>query len=245
MLGSLCVKQPSITIDEFLADDALDRLDFVKVDVEGGELAVLDGAKQALAEHEPLVVLEFNSFGMTFHNAVLPQRALVRILETFPHVYVMDRSDGRLACLEKPKEAYELLYENGIHGPADNLLCSFHDLGVEERYSRLVSYNQDAAGLRVEAMKRTVSWRVTAPLRRTRNVSTSTLGPRRSPTGCGPSSSARPNARARRRLVRPSAASETFALPARASRGRKAMFRLGTSDLPVGTRCGDTGQSGR
>ena len=137
--------------------------------MEGGELSVLDGAKQALAEHQPLVVLEFNSFGMTFHNAVLPQRALVRILETFPHVYVMDRSDGRLACLETPKEAYELLYENGIHGPADNLLCSFDDLGVEERYSRLVSYkSKDAAGLRVEAMKRTVSWRVTAPLRRTR-----------------------------------------------------------------------------
>ena len=169
VLGSLFVKQPSITIDQFVADHALDRLDFVKVDVEGGELSVLDGAKQALADHEPIVVLEFDSFGMTFHNAVLPQRALVQILETFPHVYVMDRSDGRLACLEKPKEAYELLYENGIHGPADNLLCSFHDLGVEERYSRLVSYkSKDAAGLRVEAMKRTVSWRVTAPLRRTR-----------------------------------------------------------------------------
>ena len=81
----------------------------------------------------------------------------------------MDRSDGRLACVETPKEAYELLYENGIHGPADNLMCSFDDLGVEERYSRLVSYkSKDAAGLRVEAMKQTVSWRVTAPLRRTR-----------------------------------------------------------------------------
>ncbi len=131
VLGSLCIKSPSITIDQFMADQGLDRLDFVKVDVEGGEMAVLDGAVKTLAEHRPVVVLEFNSFGMSFHNAVLPQRALARILDTFPHVYVMDRTDGSLSCLQTPKEAYELLYENGIHGPADNLLCSFEDLSIE------------------------------------------------------------------------------------------------------------------
>ena len=169
VLGSLCIKTPSITIDQFMADQGLERLDFVKVDVEGGELSVLDGAKQTLATHRPLVVLEFNSFGLSFHNAVLPQRALLRILETFPHVYVMDRTDGSPARLETPTEAYELLYENGIHGPADNLLCSFDDLGVEERYHRLVSHKSAAtAGTRVEALERTLSWRVTAPLRRTR-----------------------------------------------------------------------------
>ena len=169
VLGSLCIKTPSVTIDQFVADQGLDRLDFVKVDVEGGELSVLDGAVKTLAQHQPLVVLEFNSFGLSFHNAVLPQRALLRILETFPHVYVMDRTDGSLSCLETAKEAYELLYENGIHGPADNLLCSYTDLGVEERYGRLVSRDSVVAhGARVEAMKSTVSWRVTAPLRRTR-----------------------------------------------------------------------------
>lgn len=169
VLGSFCIKTPSITIDQFMVDQGLDRLDFVKVDVEGGEIAVLDGATQTLAEHRPVVVLEFNSFGLSYHNAVLPQRALLRILETFPHVYVMDRTDGSLSCLQTPKEAYELMYENGIHGPADNLLCSFVDLLVEERYHRLTSRKSaGAASLRVEAMKRTVSWRVTAPLRRTR-----------------------------------------------------------------------------
>ena len=169
VLGSLCIKTPSITIDQFMADQGLDRLDFVKVDVEGGELSVLDGAVQTLAVHQPLVVLEFNSFGLSFHNAVLPQRALLRILETFPHVYVMDRTDGSLSCLETAKEAYELLYENGIHGPADNLMCSFHDLGVEERYGRLVSRDSAVAhGTRVDAMRSTVSWRVTAPLRTAR-----------------------------------------------------------------------------
>ena len=169
VLGSLCIKSPSITIDQFMADQGLDRLDFVKVDVEGGEISVLDGAVQTLAEHRPLVVLEFNSFGMSFHNAVLPQRALARILDTFPHVYVMDRTDGSLSCLQTPKEAYELLYENGIHGPADNLLCSFEDLSIETRYGRLVSRDSAVAhGERVAAMRSTLSWRVTAPLRRAR-----------------------------------------------------------------------------
>jgi hypothetical protein len=118
--------------------------------------------------------MEFNSFAFYLHHSVLPQVALSRIQETFPHVFVIDRVDGSLSRLSTPAEAYRFLYLNGIHGPADNLLCSFSDLPVERsfRLPEAVSGppppDAQSAAAEVQAMKRTVSWRITAPLRAVR-----------------------------------------------------------------------------
>lgn len=175
VLGSSFFRAPSVTLDYLAADRALERLDFLKIDVEGGELSVLEGAVQSLARYRPVVVLEFNSFGFSLHNAVLPQVALGRIRELFPHVFVIDRVDGSLARLTSAFEAYEFLYDNGIHGPVDNLLCSFYDLPVEKGYRRRPVHDSTAPAVaKVRAMERTVSWRVTAPLRRTRSLIDST-----------------------------------------------------------------------
>jgi FkbM family methyltransferase len=170
--GSQSFEAATTTLDEFVADRKLDRVDFVKVDVEGAELSVLAGAEKTLATYRPVTVLEFNTFGFTIHQSVLPQVALARIKEIFPHVFVMDRLDGALCRLETPHEIYEFLYDNGIHGPADNMLCSFDDLPVTRRYSHVWTTNapyRAAAGLaEADAMRRTVSWRVTGPLRQAR-----------------------------------------------------------------------------
>lgn len=168
--GSQSFEAATTTIDEFVADRRLDRVDFVKIDVEGAELAVLAGAEKTLATYRPVTVLEFNTFGFTIHQSVLPQVALARIRDLFPHVFVLDRVDGALCRLETPHEIYEFLYDNGIHGPADNMLCTFDDLPVTRRYSHLTTvinapYRGAAALAEAEAMRRTLSWRVTAPLR--------------------------------------------------------------------------------
>ena len=169
VLGSSFFRAPSVTVDQFVAEHELTRLDLVKIDVEGGELSVLEGATGSLTRHRPVVVLEFNSFGFSLHNAVLPQVALGRIQELFPYVFVIDRIDGSLSRLTTAHEAYEFLYDNGIHGPVDNLLCCFDDLPVEKGYRRLPAHDSAAAAVaRLRAMERTVSWRVTAPLRRAR-----------------------------------------------------------------------------
>jgi len=170
--GSQSFEAATTTLDEFVADRKLDRVDFIKVDVEGAELSVLAGAEKTLATYRPITVLEFNTFGFTIHQSVLPQVALARIKELFPHVFVMDRVDGALCRLETPHEIYEFLYDNGIHGPADNMLCSFDDLPVTRRYSHIATINAPyrgaAATAEAEAMRHTLSWRVTAPLRQAR-----------------------------------------------------------------------------
>jgi len=176
--GSNVSSAPTTTIDNVVAERGFERVDFLKIDVEGAELSVLEGARKMLAEHRPTVVLEFNSFGFTIHQGILPQVALARIRELFPYIFVIDRVDGALARLETPHEEYEFLYDNGIHGPADNLLCSFVDLDVTRRYSHTWTMQPAATQLpagavtgnpEVDAMRRTVSWRITRPLRQARS----------------------------------------------------------------------------
>lgn len=170
--GSQAFEAQATTLDDFVADREIERVDFIKVDVEGAELSVLAGAEKTLATWRPKVVLEFNTFGFSIHQSVLPQVALARLREVFPHVFVMDRVDGALSRLETPHEIYEFLYDNGIHGPADNLLCTFDDLDVTRRYSHAwtaaAPLRSAAALAEAEAMRRTLSWRLTAPLRQAR-----------------------------------------------------------------------------
>lgn len=49
------------TLDAFVADRGIDRVDFIKADVEGWELHALRGAEQTLAKHEPALFLEVSN----------------------------------------------------------------------------------------------------------------------------------------------------------------------------------------
>lgn len=48
------------SIDEITSEYRLDRLDFIKMDVEGYEPAVISGAYHAIAKYRPIIALEIN-----------------------------------------------------------------------------------------------------------------------------------------------------------------------------------------
>lgn len=47
-----------ITLDKFIEDNNIQRLDFIKLDVEGGEFDVLRGAKNTLNKYHPTILFE-------------------------------------------------------------------------------------------------------------------------------------------------------------------------------------------
>lgn len=53
------VQVPATTIDAYCAAHGIDRVDVLKIDTEGGELAVLRGAMQVLQRDHPLVIAEY------------------------------------------------------------------------------------------------------------------------------------------------------------------------------------------
>ena len=56
------------TLDDFIKDGRINRVSVVKVDVEGGEGAVLAGSPRLLAEHRPALVLEVNPRALAAHH---------------------------------------------------------------------------------------------------------------------------------------------------------------------------------
>ena len=71
----------------------LDRVDFIKMDVEGGEAAALAGCRRLLKEYRPPMIIEYNPAPMEAYNSK-PRRELYDVLTalyprieiiTFPH----------------------------------------------------------------------------------------------------------------------------------------------------------------
>jgi FkbM family methyltransferase len=59
--GQVEVSVPVTTLDGLCEPDGLDRLDFVKIDVEGAELGVLQGAEQVIAKFRPALLVEIEA----------------------------------------------------------------------------------------------------------------------------------------------------------------------------------------
>ena len=59
ILGATDVQ--TVTIDSYCQERRIDRVDFIKIDVNGPELMVVRGAERVLRQHKPVLVCEFNN----------------------------------------------------------------------------------------------------------------------------------------------------------------------------------------
>ena len=50
----------SVTLDEFVKEKRLDKIDFVKVDIEGFEMNFLQGAKETIKQFKPKLFFEID-----------------------------------------------------------------------------------------------------------------------------------------------------------------------------------------
>ena len=64
--GESVVDCPLVSLDELVFSDQLPAPSFIKIDVEGGELGVLNGAKRILSTHRPVVIFEANESSARF-----------------------------------------------------------------------------------------------------------------------------------------------------------------------------------
>jgi FkbM family methyltransferase len=116
------------TVDIERAGHALARVDLIKIDVEGFEIDVLEGARDTIAADRPYIALEFNSFTMIAFRNLNPRTMLEKLIREFPYVY--RRKDGALARLSTAAEQFRFLHDNLVYnGCVDDLLCSWREIG--------------------------------------------------------------------------------------------------------------------
>ena len=77
---------PSVRLDTWVGERGLDRLDLVKLDVEGAEPAVLDGAEETLRRVRPLLVVECNPVALPRVSGTGYRDLLHRLLDLYPVV---------------------------------------------------------------------------------------------------------------------------------------------------------------
>ena len=115
------------TVDDVVSEQKLTRVDFIKIDVEGFELDVLEGAKNTITQLKPDVFLEFNAFTLIAYGNQNPRHVLEELKRTFPYVYRFDGGVPHPVTDEASVLAF--VHDNLIkRGCVDDLFCTFREL---------------------------------------------------------------------------------------------------------------------
>lgn len=90
LTGTLTVQ--TVTLDDFVAERRIDRIDFMKIDIQGAEILLLEGGRRTLAELRPDLVVEVSPADMA--GIGKNSRDLLRALEGCGYQTYELRSDG-------------------------------------------------------------------------------------------------------------------------------------------------------
>ncbi|MEM8707462.1 MAG: FkbM family methyltransferase [Actinomycetota bacterium] len=118
---------PVVTLDDQLA--GLDRLDLLKLDIEGGELPALRGGAGTIARLRPTLVIELNPFVLWRWGRTFPQDLLAWLEDTYPHLTAIDPR-GTVTPLPDHEAVMDLLYGLGVQGGLVDIVATDSPLGL-------------------------------------------------------------------------------------------------------------------
>ena len=104
--GTTTIKVKTTTLDKFLHRKAIDRVDFIKMDVEGAELNVLKGANEIFTKM-PRPVLLVELYDMRTAPWGYAAREVVQLLAKLGYRWYEIHLDGSLARVEAHLEVYD------------------------------------------------------------------------------------------------------------------------------------------
>jgi len=107
----------SITLDTFFKNET--KIDFLKIDAEGYDFFVLEGAKQIIQENLGIVIfIEFNPYLLNLNN-VEPKKLLEFLINFGFTVYDIENASNT-----QPSTIQDILkYDVGDRSNLTNLLC--------------------------------------------------------------------------------------------------------------------------
>lgn len=102
---------------------ALPHVGFIKIDVEGHEKAVLQGAIGTIEKFNPWIYLEFNSWTLIAYGGINPRDFLEFLLDWFHVVCRVNKTTGDLEPIKSKDAALAFLHNNLVlNGCVDDLV---------------------------------------------------------------------------------------------------------------------------
>ena len=120
------------TLDQWMAQNAISHVDFVKMDVEGSEPAVLEGGLATFERFHPKLIVEFNRNSLSFYYGERPSQFYERLSELYPFMYIIHDERGIQPTRVTSFKEIEPLLDLPNHWWVD-LLC------LSEPYEHLAS----------------------------------------------------------------------------------------------------------
>ncbi len=112
-------------LDEVVNSLNLQRIDFIKIDVEGFEGHVLRGARQTLSSNRPVVVLELNHWCLNaFQRTSIPD-FFDFLRSIFPVLLAVDGSN--YMDLHDESESYSVMYHHILQMRFPNIVAAFDE----------------------------------------------------------------------------------------------------------------------
>lgn len=133
--GASDTSVPMYRIDDAFPDFAIDRVDVIKIDVEGYELEALGGAGETLRKFSPLVYMEMNHWCLNVFRRIALPDFYDEIFSLFPVIYAIDGTfylDFRV-----PANRDRIFHEHIVLQKWSNLVCGFDQQSVETRLATL------------------------------------------------------------------------------------------------------------
>ena len=109
----------AITLDDFMRSARLEKVNVIKMDIEGSEVKGLQGAVELFQNFKPVLFIEYNPRAMRdYHN--FEKRELYDVLTGFcQQILVISRDDGELVQISSFEQLDRLLPEDSWQ----DLLC--------------------------------------------------------------------------------------------------------------------------
>jgi FkbM family methyltransferase len=112
------------TIDDYVSQNDFARLDFIKIDVEGYEMPVLQGAAQTIRRFNPIFYVEFNSWAMIANGETNPLKFAKWLASRFSTMRIVTTSPSDITCA-LPGSIDDFVYANmAAHGCVQDIVLS-------------------------------------------------------------------------------------------------------------------------
>jgi len=124
------------TLDSFTSLQKIEKVDFLKLDVEGYELEILLGGKKLLKRQRPVVVMELNHFCLNALQRITVPDFFDSLREIFPLLFAVDQH--KYLDLHSTNDSYHVTYEHIVHGKFKSIVGCFDEASLDRFWEHFI-----------------------------------------------------------------------------------------------------------